>query len=114
VTKRSNIIREDNQTQWAAIKTYDHGIIPMQHSLRLPDDVARFAMKLLLEMSKTPFDDGGEDSVGRQKGRRLTGQEIVDRAFEISVITHQRMEQGGHYLAVPSLQESETAYVDKN
>lgn len=84
------------------------------HSLEGFDEVAVLARQIILEQSRTPFDDAGtEDSAGRAKGRRMRHDEIVRSAFDIAEGFLAEATARGHTFAVPGLQEAEDRLRDQ-
>lgn len=76
------------------------------------NDIARLAFRLVQEWGKVPFEVDGEDSTGRQKGRRLRYEEIVSDAFAAAEMAYKKAFDDGHMIELPSL-ENENKYVGK-
>ena len=67
--------------------------------------IACFAARLITEACKTAFDADGEDSSGRQKGRRLAPKEVVDYCTDMAAVAYEEFERRGWLIDVPSAEE---------
>lgn len=112
--KKSHVIETTATHQWAAFRSLDRGYLPMLHPLRQANDEASFAMQLLTKSVLAAFDENGEDSAGRQKGRRLSPDELVEYCFGVSAATFKKMESAGMFISVPTLEVAKEHYVDSN
>lgn len=109
-----NLVAEDAEGYWLARKDYDNGFYAVRAHKRNPSARADFAMKLLTEMVKVPFDADGEDSTGRQRAKRLVPSEIVELAFGVADAAFDKMEAEDRFLPIPSPEDCEAAYKDAN
>lgn len=91
---------------------YKDGYEMALHHTRAPDLVGRIAERILLEQARVPFDDGGEDSAGRAKGRRMKAAELVAGAFDIAEAYVKEIEERGHMYNMPTHDEIENALKD--
>jgi len=111
MTKR---VAEDAEGYWYAHKSFDLGFHSVRAHKTTIEQRSKFALDLMREMVKVPFDADGEDSAGRQRGRRQTATEIVDLAFAIADATFAKLEAEGRLLPVPTPEDAEAVYKDTN
>ena len=65
---------------------------------------AKLAFALLEKWGPVCMTSDGEDSTGRAKGRPLTPEETVDRAFEISELAYDEARRRGLILSLPDME----------
>lgn len=75
------------------------------YETEVPTSEAKFAFILLEKWGMICSVQDGEDSSGRAKIRSLTPEEIVDKAFTISVLAHDQARKRGMFIEVPDLDE---------
>jgi hypothetical protein len=109
-----NRVSEDAEGFWYARKDYELGFHAVRSHKRTPDERSHLALKLLLEMVKVPFETDGEDTAGRQRGRRLIPSELVEIAFGVADAAFAKMETEGRFIPVPTPEDCEAAYQDFN
>lgn len=71
------------------------------HRKNCPNNKGALFESLLLEAIKTAFDDGGEDSQGRAKGRRISPKELVDYCASVSELAIEEIKSRNWYTIVP-------------
>ncbi len=111
--KKTNVIRVENHLEIIAKKDYGHYTTGI-NALRVMDERSSFALSLVREAVKTAFAPDGEDSSGRQQGRRMEATEVVDFCFAVADATFAKLEADGRYMAMPTQEELEAAFVDTN
>lgn len=77
------------------------------HWRQMPNRRADFAMRMMEKFGLLLADAAGEDSAGRQKGRRLSPKECAELAVETSDHLFNEMETRGWFTELPSLDEIE-------
>lgn len=77
------------------------------HYLSTPNRRADFAMRMMEKFGLLLGEDAGEDSAGRQKGRRLTPKECAVLACETSDHLFNEMESRDWFTEIPSMEKME-------
>lgn len=65
------------------------------------DQQAGFAMALLEKWGLVTAEDGGEDTAGRAKLRKLTPKEVVGYAFDVAHYTYEEIARRGWIVEFP-------------
>jgi len=73
----------------------------MNHLLKVPDARAAFAMACIERWAMVAAELDGEDSAGRSRLRRMTPNELVDHACEVSAIAFAKFANRGWLLDQP-------------
>lgn len=99
--KQSNVLASNNYMEARARIGYGHEKLQVAlHERVLPDIRARFAMAMIEKWGLAAGTTDGEDSVGRQKARRLDPDEVVTIACDISERLFAQMSERGWLLDI--------------
>lgn len=77
------------------------------HRRHFSSDEAHFAMQIIERFALVAGDDGGEDSAGRHKLRRMEASEIAEFACDIAGKSFEEFKKRGWIIDIPSLKECE-------
>ena len=79
------------------------------HHRHVPNGRAAFAMQMMERWAPVAGDTDGEDTAGRQKGRRMTAKEITAHCCDVAEEAFAEFERRGWFFAVPSWEEMRDA-----
>lgn len=97
-------ITETSSAEIAISRSYD-GIAVHTFMKNVGQPEAILAERLMLEAIKVAFGPDGEDSSGRQKGRRISPEELVDYCLVASIEFHQQLQKRNLLVPFPSFEE---------
>jgi len=66
------------------------------------DNIAKLAERFAIEWGKIPFDDDGEDSAGRAKGKRISPEEMIEISFNAAEKFYELAFARNHMIEIPS------------
>lgn len=105
---KSHLMASTDELEVYAVRDYGKTGV-MTHTRLVAGARMHFAMQCIERWGMVAGEADGEDSAGRAKIRLATPTELVDRAFAISELLHERAAERGWLMSVPSYDDFDKA-----